>query len=605
MYDERGDIKLNGVPYTIDVPSYRVKDIIDFAPRAATPGGSVVMSDLQIYQPLLQTDWQHGFGFHWYEDASGYLRTDGNVDTRHDGLAMLWTKATSSDTDNDTKEGVTNFNGALYSWGAGGLRKYNGSTWSDIYTTNPVNFALNGGNTYLFFCPDGARIQKLNTSDSSSDTGSDANATDYKWLIIHNGYIYAGKDNSNRVHYSDATDLNDLEGTTSDPGAIYVGSVEIPTIGAIVYAGNLYVSKPDGLWHIGEDKIARKVIDMSGQYSADNFRDLAIVNGLLIFPIRDKVYQWNAARLADITPNKVTDQFPYTTYGRFDNLLEVQGFLYCTARTNETTYEEHLLCWDGVGWFKLAELVTNGTDSITMLGYDSVYNRLWYHLDAAADATYYIPLQSNSDFPYADFPTTGTHSLISSRLDMGYRRVKKSMVSLMVEASNVTSSVYLKAYYSLDGGSWVYWGDITDNGVTELTHPGGDRSKEFNYMQVRIDFVTDSAAQSPILEGWTLRFIMRPNVLYGWNFNIVASTDLERARQKDTRTVNQVISALREARDSKEPIPFTDLRGRTTYGYVTAITENPRERRAPDSPEDVEYYLNVNFIETGVDNAER
>lgn len=580
----------------------RVRDLIDFAPRAATPGGSVIMSDLQLYQPLMQTDWRHGFGHHWYDDAMGYMRTTGNIDTRHSDIAMLWTKATSSDTDNNAKEGFTIFNGALYAYGTGGLRKYSGGSWSSIYSSAAVNFALGSGNEYLFYCPDGGRIQKLSTSDVSSDTGLDANATDYKWLIIHNGYIYAGKDNSRRVHFSDASDLSDLEGTTADPNAIYVGSTEVPTIGAIVYAGNLYVSKADGLWHIGEDRIARKVVDMSGQFSSDNFRSMAIINGLLVFPIRDKIFQWNTARIADVTPNPITDTFPYITYGRFDNLIETQGFLYCTARTNQTTYEEHLLCWDGVGWHKLADLVTNGTDTISALGYDSVNNRLWYHLNATADATYYIPLQSVSDFPYADFSTTGTHSVISSRLDMGYRRVKKSMPSILVEASNVTAARKLNVYYSLDGGAWVSWGSVTSNGVTELIDPGGSDTQEFNYIQIRVDFVTDSATQSPILEGWTIRFIMRPDVLFGYNFNIIASTELERGRKLDSRQADDIVDTIRTLRDSKAPISFVDLLGDTKKVYISAMSEIPRERRAEssDGRPTIEYYINVNCVEIGV-----
>ena len=46
-----GDIRLNGVEYAIDLTSYRVRDIVDFAPRAATPGGSIVHSELGLYQP--------------------------------------------------------------------------------------------------------------------------------------------------------------------------------------------------------------------------------------------------------------------------------------------------------------------------------------------------------------------------------------------------------------------------------------------------------------------------------------------------------------------------------------------------------------------------
>jgi len=605
--DERGEIHLDGVPYTVDVLSYRVKDIVDFAPRAATPGGSVVMSDLQLYQPLMQTDWQHGFGFHWHEDSMGYMRTEGSIDTRHSGIAMLFTAPSSAldATASSVKSGICVFNNIPYSWGTQGIRKYSGGSWTSIYSGGAVNWAINAG-TYMFFCPNGGRIRKMDTSETVSNAGADADAQDYRWMVIHNGYIYAGRDATNRVHYSDKSDLNDLEGTTSDPSAIYVGSKEIAILEPIVYAGNLYVAKADGLWHIGEDKIARKVVDMSGQFNRMfNYRGMAVVNGLLIFPIRDKIYQWNAARIADITPGKITDSFPYTTYGAFDNLVEINGMLFCTARTNETSYSEHLLCWDGASWHKLSDLIVGSTTLyVSMLAYDCQNQYIWYHIAGTGTGngnTYYIPLQPRSMFPYASFPTTGTHSLYLSRMDMGYRRVTKSVRSILVETSNITTARYLAIYYALDGGSWTHWGDVKSNGVRELFIPGTALTEEFNYIQIRVDFITTLAAQSPILEGLTLRFIMRPDVSWGYNFNIIAADYMERGRMRDTRTAQEIIQALRALRDSKAPVSMQDITGNTVYGYISAISEMPRDVRSTgESIQTVsEFYVNVNFVETG------
>ena len=46
-----GDISLNGVNYRIEIGTYRVRDIVDFAPRASAPGGSIIHSELGLYQP--------------------------------------------------------------------------------------------------------------------------------------------------------------------------------------------------------------------------------------------------------------------------------------------------------------------------------------------------------------------------------------------------------------------------------------------------------------------------------------------------------------------------------------------------------------------------
>ena len=220
--DGLGRISLNGNNFRIDMGSWREKDIIDFSPRATVPGGSVIMSDLGMFQPLVQTDWRHGFGFHWYLDAQGYLSTFGNMDTRQDGLAMLFTKSTSSDTNNNQKDGFCVFNNELFAWGAGGLRRFASGSWSSIYSATAVNFAMNAGD-YLIFCPDGARIQKMDTGLNVTNAGLDGNATDYKWLIIHNGFIYAGKDGTNRIHYDSDPALANLEGTVSDTNIIYCG----------------------------------------------------------------------------------------------------------------------------------------------------------------------------------------------------------------------------------------------------------------------------------------------------------------------------------------------------------------------------------------------
>jgi len=612
MAERLGFITLNGKNYTMDIGSYRVTDIIDFAPRAATPGGSILHSELGLYQPLLQTDWRHGFGFHWYEDAMGYLRTEGRVDTRHDGIAMLFTNSTSSDTDNDVKDGFTTFNDAVWAWGDHGLRKYSGGSWSSAYSATSVNFALSTGE-YLFYCPDGARIRKVTTGDVHSDAGLDANSTDYKWLIIHNGYIYAGKDGSNMVHYDDNDDLSALEGDNTDTNVIYVGGGGLPTFNAFTYGGNLYISRADGIWQLGEDNVARKVLDFTSEISSSNFRSAVVHNGYVMFPVRDAILQWNGLRYSNRTPNRLTDSFPYTTYGQFDNFTVVGEYLYCTGRTNEATYTESLLCFDGIGWHRLADLITDGDGTISAMGYDAVNDYLWYHHDdGTADVTYYIEFQSLSEFPQANFPTTGTHSLISSRNDMGFRKVKKSVRSLSLEANNISYSDgtggterWLVVYYSLDGAAFTEWGGsgsgvISADGVTDLTDPlgTGNSTIEFDQIRIRVDFETNSTTQSPILESTTMQFIMRPEEAYGHSVAIKVATHAEHGRFEDSRTAEEIITDLKTARSSEAPVVFVDPFGVSYNVYVSAIVRNAIEYHGMyEGDYDIEHIATVNLVE--------
>jgi hypothetical protein len=582
MAGERiGDIRINGKPYSVIVPNSSLRDIVDFAPRAASPGGSILHSMLDLYQPLLQTNWVHGFGYPWYQDPEGYLITEGNVDTRHPGIAMLGTEPTSSDTDANIKEGMTVFDGKVWAWGAGGLRSFNGSSWSDEYTANAVNYAVAAG-AYLFYAPDGARIRKVAvTSGTHSDAGLDANSTDYSNLIVFNGYIYATKDDTNRIHLDSNSDLSQLEGTSSDTAAIYAGFAGNEVLGLKAFSQRLYVFREDGVWLLGEDGIARRTLDYVSQRDASNFTSVAIHNGFMVYAVRDSIFQWNGVRESDITPNKISDTFPYTTYGLFDNFIVWGRFLLCSAKTNESPYKVAILAFDGVAWHRMFDVITDGDGDITMMGVDPINNYLWYHVSrptATTEVTYYIQQQARSELPHAKFSTSAGNALITSRWDMGFRDVTKSMVGLRVEGQNLDAGTYLKIYYALDGGAWVTWGTtVTTDGVVELTNPGGNTSVEFNQIKFKVEFITDDATNSPILDSLTARFIMRPDTRWGWGYQVVLEHEAEMDGYMDDRPVKEILDDLKTARDSKSPITLVDIYGRSYEAYLSSINITAQE----------------------------
>lgn len=606
-----GDVILNGKPYRILLGSYRVRDIVDFSPRAATPGGSILHSELGLYQPLMQTDWRRGFGFHWYTDAAGYMRTTGSVDTRHPGIAMMMTQSVD-DTDTSVKIGFTtgSIQGTDYtfSWGASMRKRTTDGTWSDEGSYGAINYILHTQN-YIFVCVNGSRIRKITKSSGThSDTGAGANSTDYKWLHIHQGFIYAGKDGSALVYRNSAVDLATLQGDAADdPDVIVVGGGEYPTKAAITYKSMLIVTRDDGLWQITDSLIAKNLLDYSDQTSSANFRSVAVHNNKLIFPIRDTVKMWNGTTLVDITPEKVDDRFPYTTYGRFDHFVSIGRFMFLVARTNESTYNEHILCWDGTGWHKMEDAITGNTNVIDAMAYDTINDYLWYQVNAATDLTKYIAFQAQSELPNANFKTSGTHSLISSRQDMGFRWVTKSTPSVFVEAENVTANRYLTIYYSIDGGSFTEWGGsgngkVTSDGITEKSNPLGatNSTLEYKQIQIRVDFTTDSTSQSPILEDITLRFIMRPNVLYGHTIQVVLGRDVKSGTGVLMTTPRALISQLETARASTAPITFSDPFGIDHQGYVSAIERVSLERHGEATPEgypDIEGIATVTFVE--------
>lgn len=598
-----GDIQLNDKPYRAFIETSRQVDITDFSPRAATPGGSVVHSELGLYQPLSQERWDHGFGFTRFTDEAGYLRTIGNVDTRHDGLAMLYTEATLSATNLDSLEGFTTWNGLLWAWGGGGLYRFDGTTWTNVYDDGVVNFALALG-SYLFYCPAGERIRKVDTSDVHTEAGINANSSNYSHLFISGGYVYAAKAGTNQLYFGSAPDLSDLHGDPADDTAeILVGAGGVPILGGVDFYTRKMVFREDGAWEVGQDLISRWMQNYKDERSVTNFRSYTIHNGYLLYSLRDKVIQWNGVRTNDITPRRLTNQFPYITYGRFDNMIQSQDFMYCTARTNEVTYTESLLCYDGVAWFKLLDPIKDGAGSITAMGFDATTNRIWYHIqDGDNGSTYFIQLQELSDFPSGPFPVTGQHSLISSEHDMGFRRVLKSTPSMLIDADNLSDNVRIKVYISLDGGDWLPWATVDRPGITEIVGPGTSRTVEYNYILLRFDFETTDETITPVLKNYTLRFIMRPQVEFAFSHDVILATEVALDGTQQARTAGQILEDLEALRDSAKPFSYIDLHGRQHFVYISSLQVRALEYHLKQSGDlaNVEEVATINLVSVKV-----
>jgi len=136
-----------------------------------------------------------------------------------------------------------------------------------------------------------------------------------------------------------------------------------------------------------------------------------------------------------------------------------------------------------------------------------------------------------------------------------------------------------------------------------LLGPGGDTTKEFYYMTIRVDFITNDSTQSPILEGLTLKFIMRAEEAYGYSFNIPASNGYMYGQYMDTRSPNQIINELKEARASEAPVKYLDLWGQESLVYISALNITAIERHSTEDTEgesNVEAIVGVNLVEADV-----
>lgn len=503
---------------------------------------------------------------------------------------------------------------ALLMWHDQGLRRYT-ATWYDVspVASTKVNYGWTNG-SYYFAAVDGDYIYyHANPAASGwTATGVNANSKDYKWIHNHNGFVYAGKDNKNQVYYSSDDTLSDLAGDPADdPNVIYIGPEGEKTVGMVSFMGNAYIFTEQRVYKLLHDQQTGTVVldftpEASRSTSVFSPGKWAVHNGQMILCIKDTVYQWNGVRLSDITPKRINDTFPFTTYGEFDNLTVAKTDLFCTAKSTVGSKYD-LLAFDGIAWYTLA---TNVLDSITAMFYDPAQERLWIcGLNGANRETRYIVLREKSRILATGFPTSGDNCLLTSKIDAGFRRVIKSTPSILVETSNLTANRYILVCYYLDGGALTPWGGndgvtnkITSNGVTELTDPlgTGDSTIEYNNIQFRFAFVTDSSSQSPILQNFTVRLLMRPDTNFGYGFNIVATEHPEvGGRMIDDRRPAQIIADLHAARQSSAPVEFVDIYGVSHKVYISAINEQAVEYKgeSPGATVNIEQRIFINLVE--------
>lgn len=448
---------------------------------------------------------------------------------------------------------------------------------------------------YIFAQPTGQRLMR-STSGTANWVPAGANnaSSAYSWVEMHGGYIFAGKTSEAQVYFDSNSNLSSLYGDPADDAdEMIAGPGTTGTLFGISYLEKLAVARTDGLWTMDTNDatttawISKRTLNFANLKATVNFRTMATNGGSLYFTIQDKIiYEWNGARLQDITPSPITDVWPYTTYYRFDNFTPFGTWLLMSARTSDTEYTESIIAWDGVGFHKLLDPITDGDGTISMISVDTANNYLWFHVTkptAGTNTTYYIEYQTTSDFPYANFPTTGTHRVTTSRVHAGFRRVDKSMPILWTECDNVTATRYIRVQYAIDDSDTFYtWDDLTAEGINILTLPQNKLTEEFKYIRLRFIFVTDATAETPVLEGATMMVMMRPDFKMGYSFDILGGTGVASGMFEDDRTGYSIMKDLRDARNSKGPIELETPFGDHVYGYLTSLSEAAMEYEPED-----------------------
>ena len=570
-----------------------------------------------------------------------YLRTEGNIDTRHTDNVQVFTNADKSDSDISADD-FLEFGGNVYAYDTDGVDIYISSdaAWTSDVLTDSVRDMWHNG-LYLFACRENDTIVYAGTDGLADSDWTEAGVdTDQKgafWIQHHDGYVYAGKESDcegHKVFFDDSIILSSMHLVSSDdPQSFPVGIAGMQVLKPMSYRGDFLFRRPDGVYRMDNDRAgSRVVLDYKDQESTANFRSWAVHNGQMVYPVRDDLWQWNGVRTVPMSPPQITHTVPLITYGEFDNFVVIGRFLFLTAKTSHSTYQIHILCYDGIGWHKVAEPVTDGAGTINAMYYEPHNNFLWYDLSGEV---YNIPFKDLSELPFDKYPasiaephitssdrTYNPNGLITSKISAGYKRVTKSTPSVILEGQNCSTVHYLSLYYALDNStSWQIWGAedgisnvLTTDGVKVFADPLGTGETTLEYKNISfyvgLNTVgptgnpwgdTGLSSASPILQGLYPRLLMRPDTLYGWSFNIKASQHAQYGVGITDETAKEILDELKDYRDSYAPILFVDAYGEEYQVYVSSISEAAVEYHVgrPGPSEDIEQTVTINLVQVG------
>jgi len=485
-----------------------------------------------------------------------------------------------------------------------------GSRWDFIATALKTGTCYDAVSTgdYLFVAINEARMHKIDTNGKPSYMGkADNPPNDIRVLCIHGGYLWAAEDGTSYLHYASEPDGSDLEGGGNDDiDVIEVGPGQIPIVNMISYNNNLYVAREDGLWVVSNDKLAYQVQDFSRERHSINFQTMCVWRGALYFNVRNRLYRYTGSTLQDVTPPRYVETFPYRAYGNFRCLTPRGKFLYVIAEDNEASAHDNLLAYDGVGWHRICSLADSPYQVNTM-NYSSVdHDALWFNYTRATNSpvTAEIRLQALNDLPYDYYETSGDHYLYTSKFDGGLQEIDKCFKSVTLRTNYLAAGTRtISVEYSLDGGAWKT--DLTDAGgtgdntvdqspVQTLYFPSDTTGKQ---IQLRFNLQTTDSSTSPVLEAFSVKYMLRPVTTWGWRL-IVTCAEEEKTLdgRRDSITGKAKLAALRTARDSTAPITFYDPWGDSHTVYLSSLQVIGREHK-PGGGEALETQVQITLVE--------
>jgi hypothetical protein len=302
---------------------------------------------------------------------------------------------------------------------------------------------------------------------------------------------------------------------------------------------------------------------VSYPHTSNAGRGAIVWRGELYVPAGQTVYKYNGSTIQVVSPNK-DDGLPPYLRGDIIQLVAGHGFYYAVVSSSvqgddesvgmeffdDTTPDDTVLLeeFPVIGSYPLGSVETVGTvlmstgtawhtiftTNVANIGYSLVASagdnfRLWIGSELGV---HYINLDTGLHNPLQNPNTeyTDTGYLETPWVDMGWVELDKLALSLSLDADGINAvlGTGITVEVAWDGNEvWEELVTITENGVTTI-RIGGEDGFVFKSVKLRISMYRgpDVITATPIMKSLVFGFMRRPNLLWGWEINIILTKPL-------------------------------------------------------------------------------
>ncbi len=636
---------IDDLPLLVDEGRYRYDDVTYFSNQQHT--GTPDFTDVMPEDLFVQNDWSGGAGLRNWKPSSAendrYVWSS-NIDLSFPNVAFLsparntmkltsgvaptismsnldqmimvrWdtsifffcgTKGFYWDTSAATLPNV------LTTTGPTGATTFPAAVTSAVVYNGVLCVAVGTSNKYFYTTDKTPAV----AGDWTQSTNADGYA---EYFTVLQGILYKG------ASATGSRSTCDVKSTTNPVNASTwtlsgnVGTIDVPMTNLVTFNNNLVIFKEDGIYLFDLSGVAYEAVpalkqfqhQMNGKYATEH-------DGVLYFRLGRSTAQWagggslNVAAssgLKSIGGSNRYQTFTPTT-GYPTAILAHPPFLYIATSSTRTANQysaihKYIAQPPTPTERGLHDWLTINATRIQGLGLYSDAapspDGVAYLFIGVTAALYYVKMPRFSSYPIVDvdwaydFYSTGYFD--TSWISFGPENVPKVLVSLDLQADQLSGTNYIEVYYGINGAApSVLLGTLTTSGFTTLYFPTGDSTVECYNVAFRFSFVGSSAANTPILYLFGLSGHNVYRTLRQWILTVPAGEYVDLQRQITPKTMEGYLTTLR---NEHKAVPFKDHLGDEYTVMVQRLSRQGSGGTVAGSPSNLEpeMYFEVQLIE--------